>query len=295
MDDDLGGRLRHALCTDDVDELVGTGCDLADAGHQEEALTCFRRAVALGQEWVWFNVGNTLRELDRPLEAIVAYEAALRAGETDAWLNHGAVLEEVGDLVAAMNAYRAAWERGGQPQGLLNLATLLREQGLQDEALAALGTAAEAGYPPAAARAASWRWARTRDPALEEPLRAGAAVDGDARADLADLLLATGRSREALEQLQLGAAAGQVACFLPLGNLLTDGHPDGDVAVDVTAAERAYRAGIAAGDTHCHHNLALLLLGRGETEAAEAHLLAGATAGDDLAQRLWRELHREDD
>lgn len=285
-------RLRDALAGDDVDELVGTGCDLADAGHQEEALRCFRAAVALGQDWVWFNVANTLRELGRPLEAIAAYEEALRAGETDAWLNLGDVLELEGDLVAAMRAYRAAWDVAGRPQGLVNLATLLREQGRQEEAEAALATAAGAGYPPAAARAASWRWARTRDPALEGPLREGAAVDGDARADLADLLVSTGRGREALDQLELGAGQGQVACWLPLGNLLGEGGPG--VAVDETAAERAYRAGIAAGDSHCHHNLAMLLLDRGDVAEADDHLLAAAAAGDDLAQRVWRELHRDD-
>jgi len=44
-----------------------------------------------------------------------------------------------------------------------------------------------------------------------------------------------------------------VDSWLPLGNLYADelGMPD--------AAEAAYRSGIAAGDNHSHHNLALLL------------------------------------
>ncbi|RYD90129.1 MAG: hypothetical protein EOP50_16475, partial [Sphingobacteriales bacterium] len=67
---------------------------------------------------------------------------------------------------------------------------------------------------------ATWRWERTLDPALEEQLRAGAPVDGDTRASLAALLLATGRRAEARAQLELGAKLGQDECWLPLGNLL---------------------------------------------------------------------------
>ncbi|NYD22605.1 tetratricopeptide repeat protein [Kineococcus aurantiacus] len=322
MDEDLEARLRAALAdtgTDpgiDTDELVGLGCDLADAGHQRQALTCFQRAVALGSQWVWFNVGNTLRELQRPTEAVEAYHQAIAAGETDAWLNLGHVLEGLGDLAGAMDAYRGAAVRGEQPEGYVQLAHLLHEQGEPEQAGAALARAVESGYLPAVALAARWRWERTRDttdPVLEEQLRAGAGVDGSARADLAALLLARGRRSEALEQLQLGAKLGQRECWLPLGNLLAgddlagadppggpgglgDHEPaaGGSELVDEVAAEEAYRAGIAAGDAWCHHNLALLLLERGDVRGAEAHLLAGAAAGDELAQQAWQDLHRED-
>ena len=297
---ELQERLRAALAGDDADELVEVGCDLADLGRQREALLCFRRAVVLGQEWVWFNVGNTLRELDRPVEAIEAYQRAVAAGESDAWLNLGHTLELQGDLVEAMRAYRAAGEVGDQPEGFVDLALLLREQGLREEAEATLARAAERGHPPAAALLASWRWERTRDPALEEQLRAAAAVSGDARADLADLLADTGRRQQARAQLELGAKLGQRECWLPLGNLLLDdaragGGTSGADPAGEAAAEDAYRAGLAAGDLHCHHNLAMLLLQRGDVRGAEEHLLAGATAGDELAQRAWQDLHADEE
>ncbi|WP_380171817.1 tetratricopeptide repeat protein [Kineococcus sp. DHX-1] len=298
MTPELDERLAAALDGADVDALIDVGCDLADLDRQDEALACFERAVALGEESMWFNVGNTLRELDRPLEAVDAYQRAVAAGQTDAWLNLGAVLERLGDLAGAMGAYRAAWDSGAQPDGYVNLAHLLREQGLAEDAEARLAEAAERDHPPAAALLACWQWERTADPALEERLRAGAAVDGDARVCLAELLVATGRRGEARAQLELGAKLGQSQCWLPLGNVLCgdDLADELDVSdagvVDEAAAEEAYRAGIAAGDLYCHHNLAVLLLARGDTAGADAHLLAGAAGGDGLAERAWQELHR---
>ena len=299
MAEGIDGRLRAALAGQDARALVDVGCDLADADRQDDALTCFQRAVALGEDWVWFNVGNTLRELRRPVEAVTAYEEAVAAEETDAWLNLGHVLEDLGDLAGAMRAFRAAGDVG-QPEGHLALAQLLHEQGEQARADAAVAVAAGSGHLPAIALQARWRWERTRDPALEEQLRAGADVDGSARADLAELLRATGRRREARAELELGAELGQRECWLPLGDLLAGvdligGDPTGEGSgegVDESAAEEAYRAGIAAGDDYCHHNLAVLLLERGDVRRAEEHLLAGAVAGDELAQRAWQALHR---
>lgn len=301
MTRELDERLREAMAGEDVGALVDVGCDLADVDRQGEALECFRRAVALGDDLMWFNVANSLRDLDRPLEAIDAYQKALVAGETDAWLNLGHVLESVGDLAGAMDAYRAAWDVAEQPEGCVNLAHLLREQGLREDAETTLSPAAGRGYAPAAALLAGWRWERTRDPALEVALRAGAAVSGDTRASLAELLVVTGRRGEARAQLELGAKLGQEECWLPLGNLLCGDDLDepgeqdpSDRVVDEVAAEEAYRAGIASGDLYCHHNLAMLLLDRGDAAGAEVHLLAGATGGDEMAQRAWRELHDGD-
>ena len=304
MTDELGERLRAAWATDSADALVDVGCDLAEEGRQEEAEECFRRAVALGEDWVWFNVGNTVRELGRPEEAVQAYERALAAGETDAWLNLGAVLEDLGDLSGAMRAYSRAGEDAGDPEGFVRLAQLLREQGEHGSAEAAVERAAESGHLPAVGLLASWRWERTRDVALEPRLREGAAVSGGARADLAQLLIDTGRRSQARAELERGAKLGQRECFLPLGNLYagddlgdtnSDDLPAVDLpAVDLAAAEDAYRAGIAAGDTHCHHNLGVLLLQRGDEEAAEEEFRAGADAGDLLAQRALRRLQGPD-
>jgi len=119
-------------------------------------------------------------------------------------------------------------------------------------------------------------------------------VSGGARADLAQLLLDTGRRAEARAELERGAKLGQRECWLPLGNLFA-GDDLGEVpvaggAVDLAAAEDAYRAGIAAGDTHCHHNLGVLLLQRGDADAAAEEFRAGAAAGDDLAERALQRL-----
>jgi len=292
--DELGERLRAAWAADSADALVDVGCDLADEGRQEEAEECFRRAIALGEDWVWFNVGNTVRELGRPQEAVLAYERALLAGETDAWLNLGAVLEDLGDLDGAARAYTRAGEDAGDVEGFLRLAQLLLDRGDQDAAEAAAGRAAAVGHLPAVGLLAQWRWERTHDVALEPELRQAAAVSGGARADLAQLLLDTGRRAQARAELERGAKLGQRECWLPLGNLFAGDDlgavPVAGAEVDLAAAEDAYRAGIAAGDTHCHHNLGVLLLQRGDADAAAEEFRAGAAAGDDLAQRALQRL-----
>ena len=268
---------------DDVDALVAAGCDLSDAGRHEDAEALFRKAVDLGQDWVWFNVGNELRAQGRSSDAVEAYGSALDAGETDAWLNLGACLEELGDLVAAMDAYRRAGA-SGDPAGDVQLAHLLREHDEREKAVAVLTAASRHGNDLAAAVLTCWEWDQTLDPALEPRLRAGAEHHGSARAGLADLLRSTGRPDEARIELERGAVAGQSDCWLPLGNLLAD-H-----ARDHLAAEAAYRAGIEAGDSNCHHNLAVLLLVDDRTEEALEHLRAGTEAGDALAARTLREL-----
>ncbi|MEJ5867670.1 tetratricopeptide repeat protein [Pseudokineococcus sp. 5B2Z-1] len=273
---------------EDAQTLVDAGCDASDQGRHREAEGLFRRAVDLGEEWVWFNIGNELRAQGRLTDAVKAYQRALAAGETDAWLNLGACLDDLGDLVAAMDAYRGA-AAAGDLTGYVQLAHLLREHDEGELAVEALSTAAEEGSDLAAAVLACWEWDRTLDPTLELRLRAGAEHYSSARADLADLLRSTGRPEEARAELERGCAAGQRDCWLPLGNHLAD-H-----AGDPVAAEAAYRAGIDAGDSNCHHNLAILLLDLGRTHDAITHLRAGADAGDALAARALRDVLDERD
>ncbi|GAB7191513.1 hypothetical protein NUM3379_22210 [Kineococcus sp. NUM-3379] len=293
MDDDLDDRLARALGAGRADDLVDVGCDLAERGRHTEALRCFERAVELGAAWAWFDVANTLRDLDRPREAVPAYRRALAAGEGDAWLNLGLVLQDLGESAAAAEALRSAAEVAGQPEGWLALGWLLHEEGDQPGAEAAAARAAGAGLRRAAGVLAAWRWNASPDPAsapaLEADLRAGAAGDGLVRAALADLLLATGRVAAARAELELGAKLGQRECWLPLGNLLADGPPDTGTGVDEDAAQDAYRAGIAAGDDNCHHNLGVLLLRRGDLTGARECFRAGAAAGDAVAEAA---LHR---
>ena len=283
MREDLDGRLRRLRACRDADAVIELGCDLADAGRHLDAERCYRRAAELGDALGWFNLGNSLAARGRVAEAVDAYERALAGGERDAWLNLGVVLEELGDLVGAMRAYRGAGE-AGDPQGGLQLAFLLHEQGEHEQALAVVAELAATGDDVAAAVVACWRWAASYDTSLEVDLRAGAERYPGARVALASLLRITDRVAEARFTLERGAKLGEVQAWLPLGNFYAE------ELGDVEAAEEAYRAGIAAGDGYCHHNLAVLLADRGDLDGAVEHFRLGAADGDDLAAEALREL-----
>ena len=278
MREDLDGRLRRLRACRDADAVIELGCDLVDAGRPEDAERCFRRAAELGDALGWFNLGNSLAARGRVAEAVDAYERALAGGERNAWLNLGVVLEELGDLAGAMRAYRGAGD-AGDSQGGLQLAFLLHEQ-----ALAVAADLAATGDDVAAAVVACWRWAASHDTALEVDLRAGAERYPGARVALASLLRVTDRVAEARFTLERGAKLGEAQAWLPLGNFYAE------ELGDVEAAEEAYRAGIAAGDGYCHHNLAVLLAERGDLDGAVEHFRLGAADGDDLAAEALREL-----
>ena len=283
MREDLDGRLRRLRACRDADAVIELGCDLVDAGRPEDAERCFRRAAELGDALGWFNLGNSLAARGRVEEAADAYERALAGGERDAWVNLGLVLEELGDLAGAMRAYRGAGA-AGDTQGGLQLAFLLHEQGEHEQAIAVAAALAATGDDVAAAVVACWQWAASHDTSLEVDLRAGADRFPGARVALAALLRVTDRAAEARFTLERGAKLGEVQAWLPLGNFYAE-----DLA-DVEAAEEAYRAGIAAGDSYCHHNLAVLLADRGDLDGAVEHFRLGAADGDDLAARALREL-----
>jgi TPR repeat protein len=181
---------------------------------------------------------------------------------------------------------RVAAERGDAPAAL-ELAHLLREGGRQLESWHWAQLAADAGNRTAAGTLACWRWVESRDVALEPQLRAGADHSASARAGLADLLRATGRVEEARTVLERGAVRGEVASWLPLGNIYREELDD------LVAAEAAYRAGIEGGDIHSHHNLGVLLLGTGDVEGAIEHFSIAAAGGDELAARVLREVLSE--
>ena len=285
MTEDLDARLQALQASDDVYALIDLGCDLADVGRQTDAEWCFRRAADLGDSVASFNLGNALAAQQRLPEAVEAYEIALAAGEPDAWRNLAKVLEELGDLSGAMRAYRGAVE-AGDLEGGLQLAFLLREQGERHQAMDVAREIAAMGDQEAAAVVACWRWCATMDPALEPELRAGADHFPAARADLAHLLRETGRIDEARFVLERGAKLGEAVAWLPLGNFYAD------VMNDDEAAEEAYRGGLAAGETFCHHNLAVLLAERGDFDGAVEQFRLGAAAGDALAAEALRELER---
>jgi tetratricopeptide (TPR) repeat protein len=248
MTEDLDARLRR-LPAADAPALIALGRELVGAGRLTDAEECFRRAAALGNAVAAFALGNALAAQERWSEASVAYEAALAGGEAHAWRTLGVALNEMGDEEGALAAWRGA---------------------------------ADGGDAHAAAVLASRQWARTQDPALEAALRAATEVFPPARADLADLLRETDRAVEARFLLEVGAKRGEPMAWLPLGNLYCDELGDDE------AAEEAYRSGISAGDVRCHHNLGVLLVGRGDHEGAAEQFALGAEAGDELAMAALR-------
>jgi hypothetical protein len=283
MTEDLDARLRRLRASVATDALIDLGCDLAEADRQLDAEWCFRRAADLGDGLGSFNLAIALRAQGRGVVAVAAYEAAGDGGVAHAWRDLGNLLEELGDLAGAMRAYRGA-ARAGDLAGGLQLAFLLREQGERLEAMEIAEQMAVGGHVEAAAVLACWRWCATLDTTLEADLREAANHYPPARADLADLLRETGRPTEARAVLERGAKLGEAVAWLPRGNFYADEMGDEE------AAEEAYRGGIAAGEVHCHHNLAYLLAERGDLEGAVEQFRLGAAAGDQLAAEALREL-----
>lgn len=286
MISDLDERLRGAANLG-VEALTDLGCELAEGGRLVEAEVCFRRASENGSARASFNLGNCLAEQQRWLEAVTAFEVAISRGDSEAWVNLGWVLHELGDLAGEIRAFQRA-EMAGESGGLLGLAFALREQGDRDAALAAAQRSAAAGNQTGAAVVACWQWCTSFDPSLEPDLRAGAEHFPAARADLADLLITTGRVEEAREVLEHGMSLGEGESMLPLGNLCAD------VLHDEDSAQRAYLAGAALGDAHAHHNLAVLLEKIGDPTGAERHYRAAIEGGDSLAVDALRELLDDD-
>lgn len=286
MISDLDERLRGAANLG-VEALTDLGCELAEGGRLVEAEACFRRASENGSARASFNLGNCLAEQQRWLEAVTAFEVAIGRGDSEAWVNLGWVLHELGDLAGEIRAFQSA-EMAGGSGGPLGLAFALREQGDRDAALAAAQRSAAAGNETGAAVVACWQWCTSFDPGLEPALRAGADHFPAARADLADLLITTGRVEEARQVLEHGMSLGEGESMLPLGNLYAD------VLHDEDAARRAYLAGAALGDAHAHHNLAVLLEEIGDPAGAERHYRAAIEGGDSLAVGALRELLDDD-
>jgi len=304
----------------DVDALIDRGCELADLGDHEEAAVLFRRAAASGDAVALFDLGNSLSALGRWEEAVAAHQQAADAGEDDAWLNLSYALTELGRWTEAERAARRALDCGdrggwnalgealegqgrsaeaerafraaaarGDASAALELAYVLRDSGRALEAWHWAQFAADAGNDTARGTIACWRWEETRDPALEPQLRAGVAHYEHARTSLSHLLRSTDRVEEARALLEEGALRGEVASWLPLGNLYRE-----DLADDV-AAMAAYRAGIEGGDLHAHHNLGVLLLDAGDVDGAIEHFSIAAAGGDELAAQVLREVLAEDD
>lgn len=104
---------------------------------------------------------------------------------------------------------------------------------------------------------------------IERLLTAGLQDSPEFALPLARLLLSEGRVEAGRTRAEWAVEAEVYGAALLLGNLLSE-TPD-----STDAAEAAYWRGIATGDAHCAHNLAVLLQQRGEDERSrELHRLA---------------------
>ncbi|KAA9108155.1 tetratricopeptide repeat protein [Microbacterium rhizomatis] len=188
-------------------------------------------------------------------------------------------LEANGDFTTALQVCERMWDLGF-PSGRVDAAWIVKDAGnvgraidLMTEALTLLD---DEHVPLAEGVIGHWRWHYLNDPAAETQLRRGMHAYGTARADLAHLLIATGRHAEARSILCEGASQKVVECILPLARLLED---DGDRR----AAEDLYRHGIELGDGHSAWNLAVLLIEDGRPEEAARWQWTAAEMGDELA------------
>lgn len=118
-----------------------------------------------------------------------------------------------------------------------------------------------------------WIWDHKEDPRAEGLLRRGITAYPDARADLALLLRATGRTDEAETVLREGVDADDIGSFIVLGNLLSETDRADE-------AESFYRRGYALGDAFCAYNLCILLLEDGRIDEAHEWLRRAADGGD---------------
>jgi tetratricopeptide (TPR) repeat protein len=213
-----------------------------------------------------------------------------RAADGAAGHTYREALEDAGREAEAEAVYRALIA-AGYLVGYTDLAWLLRTRGELEEAERVLAEYLSIDAEPDEVTAlwsgmlGHWRWDRLRDVEAEELLRKGMEVLPEARADLARLLVATGRCEEAESTLRVGVANSEVESFLPLGNLLSDGGR-------VAEAEDLYRQGFALGDAHSAYNLSRDLDRAGRTAEAEEWLRRAAGAGDATA-RSWLEQSSE--
>lgn len=191
-------------------------------------------------------------------------EALQAAGQLDAAI---AVCREVADLGYLTGYYEWAWlehARGDVPRAIALMEEVAALQEDDPDRLYPLGVAGH------------WRWEHGNETTAEPLLRAGMDAYPEARADLAHLLMATGRREEGVQILADGVRAGQVACMLPLANILGEDGEHG-------AAEALYRRAFELGDAYSAWNLAVLLWQTDRGDEAQQWVWKAAQGGDELA------------
>jgi tetratricopeptide (TPR) repeat protein len=122
-------------------ELHNKGTALANLGRNQEALTCYDRALAIDPHLVesWSSKGVSLSKLGRAEEAVVCIDRALgiKPDDSKAWFNKGVALGVLGRMEEAIACYDRALEISPQDDGVLyNKGIALRDVGRTEEALA---------------------------------------------------------------------------------------------------------------------------------------------------------------
>jgi tetratricopeptide (TPR) repeat protein len=117
------------------------GITFTDQGKLNEAVACFRQALALKPDYaeVYNNLGNTLKDQNKLEEAIANYRRALalQPEYSEAHSNLGNVLKHQGKLDEAFISYRRALTlRPNYVEAHHNLGVIFSELGKRDDAIA---------------------------------------------------------------------------------------------------------------------------------------------------------------
>ena len=125
---------------DHADTLSFLGELYTGIGNYEAALTCLRKALAQNQsdEFIYYNLANSLRELGEMDEAIFHYRKALELNPEfeDAYYNLGIALREKNDIDGAIRSFRKASELNPDSSDVLNnLGIALLQKKEFDEAI----------------------------------------------------------------------------------------------------------------------------------------------------------------
>ncbi|MCA0332150.1 MAG: tetratricopeptide repeat protein [Actinobacteria bacterium] len=252
--EDLDSLALAAASAEDWDLLVDLGCRQFDSGNLSGALDSFTRAVTEGRLYALINVGNCHYEMGDYSQAAEWFGKAEAAGDTTATYNLALALEHLDRSAEQVDEVLTRAASAGDAKAAIDLAFRLRARGEYSTALMHVAEAAAAGDELAAAISSCWRWDATHDSGLEAALRRGQSRFPSARADLAELLVLTGRRQEGMDVLRTGVAEGELDSFVPLANMLED---DGDL----TGATQLLRAAAELGDGNARENLERLLRG----------------------------------
>ncbi|BBK33730.1 tetratricopeptide repeat protein [Stella humosa] len=124
--------------------LLAAGIDLQRAGHAEEAIDAYGRAIAERPDLVeaYHNLGVALRASGRTAASVACFRRALRLrpGHAATLSNLGNALRSLGETEDAVSLLRqAAAGEPGSPEIAYNLALVLRDAGRLDEAIQSFG------------------------------------------------------------------------------------------------------------------------------------------------------------